>query len=275
MNPVMIASMRHLALIVALGVACACQLSAAPSWESILTPARLGPHPRLAPCKLDYKASWKGLLDAGEIHLEFANPANAKSGAYVVTSSGKSLGAAASLYTYSHWFWSELDPSTLRPRLFHTVEALDDRNATHSLNYSGSGVTCTQTTHITETGLKYSSTTKFGFSPVYDVFSSMLFVRSQTLDNGVTLAFLVQPGDTPYLVRTYVEGREVHEGRNAIRLDVSMQKIDPGSMTLLPYKKLKKATLWLSDDKERIPLEIRAEVFIGDVRVVLTGASLF
>lgn len=250
-------------------------VSAAPAWESILTPAKLGPQPRLAPCKLDYKASWKGLLDAGEIHLEFGNPANAKSGCYVVNSSGKSLGAAATLYTYSHWFWSELDPSTLRPRLFHTVEDLDDRRVTHSVNYTGSNVACTQTTHISATGLEYSNTNKFGYAPVHDIFSSMLFVRSQTLDNGVTLAFVVQPGESPHLVKAYVEGREVHEGRNAIRMDVSMQKIDPGSMTLLPYKKLKKATLWLSDDKDRIPLEIRADVFIGDVRVVLTGMSRF
>ena len=248
---------------------------AAPAWESILTPAKLGPQPRIAPCRLDYQASWKGLLNAGEFHLEFGNPANAKSGSYVVNSTGKSLGAAASFYTYSHWFWSELDPSSLRPRLFHTVEDLDDRRVTHSVLYNGSGVACTQTTHISASGLEYSNTHKFGYTPVHDIFSSMLFVRSQTLDDGVTLAFVVQPGETPHLVKAYVEGRDIHDGRNAIRMDISMQKIDPGSMTLLPYKKLKKATLWLSDDKDRIPLEIRAEVFIGDVRVVLTGMSKF
>jgi hypothetical protein len=268
--------MRRLALAITAYALCSfAQTEAAPAWESILTPAKLGPQPRLPACRLDYKASWKGLLDAGEIHLEFGNPANAKAGAYIVNSTGKSLGAAASLYTYSHWFWSELDPSTLRPRLFHTVEDLDDRRVTHSVNYTGSNVSCTQTTKINATGLTYSNTNKFGYAPVHDVFSSMLFVRSQTLDDGVTLAFVVQPGESPYLLKAYVEGREVHEGRNAIRMDISMQKIDPATMTLLPYKKLKKATLWLSDDKERIPLEIRAAVFIGDVRVVLTGVSTF
>jgi hypothetical protein len=31
------------------------------------------------------------------------------------------------------------------------------------------------------------------------------------------------------------------------------------------------ATLWLSDDTDRIPLEFRAPVYIGDVRAVLTS----
>jgi hypothetical protein len=31
------------------------------------------------------------------------------------------------------------------------------------------------------------------------------------------------------------------------------------------------ATLWLSDDEDRIPVELRAAVFIGDVRAVLTN----
>jgi len=29
--------------------------------------------------------------------------------------------------------------------------------------------------------------------------------------------------------------------------------------------------MWISDDTDRIPLEVRAGVFIGDVRVTLTG----
>jgi len=42
----------------------------------------------------------------------------------------------------------------------------------------------------------------------------------------------------------------------------------------VPYKKLKKpVTLWLSDDADRVPLELRAAVYIGDVRAVLTNFS--
>jgi hypothetical protein len=47
-----------------------------------------------------------------------------------------------------------------------------------------------------------------------------------------------------------------------------MRKIDRKTNELLPYKKLKQdATLWLSDDADRMPVELRAAAFIGDVRV--------
>ena len=41
-------------------------------------------------------------------------------------------------------------------------------------------------------------------------------------------------------------------------------------MELKEYKKLKRATMWISDDEERLPVELRTEVFVGDVRSVLT-----
>lgn len=53
-------------------------------------------------------------------------------------------------------------------------------------------------------------------------------------------------------------------------LSVRMNKLDRDTLELLPYKKLKRdATLWLNDDKDSIPVEPRAAVFIGDVRAVL------
>ena len=64
----------------------------------------------------------------------------------------------------------------------------------------------------------------------------------------------------------------MHNDRKTIRLSVGMQKIDRKTLELRPYKKMKRdAMLWLSDDDDRIPVELRAAVFIGDVRAVLTG----
>ena len=41
-------------------------------------------------------------------------------------------------------------------------------------------------------------------------------------------------------------------------------------LSLKPYKKMKTSTLWISDDEDRIPLELRVDAFIGDVRMTLT-----
>ncbi len=44
-------------------------------------------------------------------------------------------------------------------------------------------------------------------------------------------------------------------------------------MHLKIYTKLKKTTLWISDDVDRIMVELRTQVFIGDVRAVLKKQS--
>lgn len=98
----------------------------------------------------------------------------------------------------------------------------------------------------------------------------MLHVRSQKLDTGDKISLIAQPFGTAYLLRVTVQGRELHNGHNTIRLNLGMRKIDRKSLELLAYKKLKKdATLWLSDDAERIPVEFRAAAFIGDGRATL------
>ncbi|HEY8962612.1 MAG TPA: hypothetical protein VIM57_10450, partial [Luteolibacter sp.] len=110
-----------------------------PAWETTLTDATPGTYPKLAPCRLEYRASWKGLIDAATMQMEFGNPANAKPGMFVVTSTSQSLGAAAALFPYKHWYWSELDAATLKPKLFHSVEELEDKRVNHSLDYGSAG----------------------------------------------------------------------------------------------------------------------------------------
>lgn len=246
-----------------------------PAWKSTLTDPALGPHSKLAPCRLEYRASWKGLIDAATMQMEFGNPTNAKPGIFVVTSAAQSLGAAAALFPYKHWYWSELDAATLKPKLFHSVEELEDKNVTHSLDYAPAGVHCSQTTKVTKTGAEYNNAKDFAFAPAFDIFSAMLFIRSQELTDDSSYIFIIQPGETPYLANVRVVGREVHEGKNAIHLTVGMQKISTKTMGLKPYKKFKEASLWLSDDEDRVPLEIRVAAYVGDVRLILSKNTKF
>ena len=58
-------------------------------------------------------------------------------------------------------------------------------------------------------------------------------------------------------------------GRKCIKLHIGLEKIDD-DMSLKVYKKLKTATVWLSDDAWRVPIEINAKVFVGHVKIFLT-----
>jgi hypothetical protein len=244
--------------------------SAEPTWKKDLTPATPGTFPRLAPCAIDYQLSWKGMLNAGAMRMEFAPKDAKKPGTLVVRSSANSLGAAAVLFPYTSHSWSELDPASLRPKFFQGTETDHKETVTTTNRYFPDRVESTETTKPLK---KNTSTRKhhtFTASPIFDIFSAMLHIRSQNLATGDQITLLIHPFDNPYLLRVKVLGREVHQNRNTIKLSVGMRKIDRKTLKLKPYKKLKSdATLWLSDDADRIPVEFRAAVFIGDVRATL------
>lgn len=241
-------------------------------WKSELTSATPGPHPKLVPTVLELQVSWKAMIQSGVLKIEFA-PADAeKPGAYVIRSSATSLGAAAVLFPYQSHFWSELDPASFQPRFFKAVEIDKKQTVTTTVRHFAARAVTREVAIAAKTKVAKTTDKTFKFTPVFDIFSAMLHIRSQKLATGDKIAFVVCPFKTPYLLRVKVAGRELHEGRKAIRLTLGMRKIDRDTLKLQPYKKLKKdATLWLSDDADRVPIELRAAAFIGDVRARLTA----
>ncbi|RYF47893.1 MAG: DUF3108 domain-containing protein [Cytophagaceae bacterium] len=212
---------------------------AAPEWQKELTSPKPGNFGRPAPAVLDYQLSWKGAIDSGKVRIEFAPPDVKKPGTYVVRSSSASLGAAAVLFPYQSHFWSELDPVSFRPRFFSAVETDKKETVTTTVRHFPDRVESREITKLTKTGKSKQTDKVFTFTPVFDVFSAMLHVRSQKLDNGDHITLALHPFDTPYLLRVKVVGREMHNGRDAIRLTLGMRKIDRDTMELKPYKKLK------------------------------------
>jgi hypothetical protein len=261
------------ALCMTLVVLAVCQIAIAePEWKNELTSHEHGAWPKLHPCTLDMQVSWKGMMNAGRLCIEFAPKDAGKPGLFVVRSSAASTGPASVLFPYQSQFWSELDPASLKPRFFHAVETDHREKVTTTARHFADRV---ETVEITEALHKKTAPERservFHHGPVFDIFSSMLHVRSQKLDDGDTITLIIQPFDNPYLLRVKVLGREIHNDRKTIRLSVGMRKIDRKTLELRPYKKMKRdATLWLSDDADRIPVELRAAVFIGDIRAVLT-----
>jgi len=248
-------------------------LPALADWKADVTPAKLGPHPKLAPQEFDYRLSWKGMVDAGKLTFTFGKPDPKFPSDYSASAAGGATGLASKLYRSKFALISRLDPATLRPRVSLGVQDEGDEVNTTRTTWSGTVVRSEHTTTIAKNGKSATVGSEFQFTPVHDIFSAMLHVRSQKLNNGDSLVLPLQPFNRPYLARVQVLGREKFDGRDTIKLSVALEKIDPKSKALLPYKKLKSATLWLSDDANRIPVELRSQVFIGDVRMTLAGAK--
>ncbi|MES2657470.1 MAG: DUF3108 domain-containing protein [Verrucomicrobiota bacterium] len=262
-------SLTRLALVSSLLIPLA---AAAPAWQAELTSPAPGSFPKPVPSTLEFQVSWQGMVQAGTCRIEFAPAKVKKPGNYVVLSNSASIGAAALLFEYHSNFWSEIDPATLRPNYFRAEETDDKEKVSTTVRHFPTKVESEEINKQLKTGTSKTTNRVFAFAPVFDIFSAMLHVRSQKLDTGDRITLAILPFDTPYLLKVKVEGREVHEGRKAIRLTVGMRKINRKTLELQAYKKLKKdATMWLSDDADRIPIELRAAVFIGDVRATLVS----
>ena len=248
-----------------------CSFSA-PAWKSEFTPSAAGNHPAIPPSVLNFTLSWNGILKAGTVRMEFAPKGVKKRGAMVIKSSASSHGAAAKLYPYSHSYWSEIHPVNLTSRYFHSTEKDGGETSETTLRYSRGSVIVDETTTDHNTGAKATIGYTFPHGTAHDLYSAILFVRSQKLAPGEEHSLLILPFKTPYLLKVRCEAQEKHHGRDALRIRFGLRKIDRVTGTLAPYKKLRKpVTLWLSDDTARVPLEIRAAAYIGDVRAVLTN----
>ena len=250
--------------------------AADPAWKKQLSPATPGPFTPLPAGAIDFQVSWKGMIDAGKLRMEWAPPEANKPGIYVVRSSAQSSGLAAALFPYQNNFWAELDPASLKPRMFHAVETDASEIKITTSRFTDDHVEYKESAKALSDGKISDKSIEFKFSPVFEIFSAMLMVRSQKLADGDQITLVIQPFDATHLLHITVKGHEIHNDRKTIRLGVAMDRISRKTLELKPYKKLRgDATLWLSDDADRIPVELRAAVFIGDVRATLTNWRKF
>lgn len=110
---------------------------------------------------------------------------------------------------------------------------------------------------------------KIKIEPIRDIVSAMLFIRSQSLNDGEKVGVVAFPGDSPFLVEaTVVRHEQIRVGnklRKVIKLDFQIQRIDLAKRRLAPHGKFKNGTVWISDDENRVPLRAEVNIFIGYV----------
>jgi hypothetical protein len=241
------------------------------SWQDEAKKASVGPVPLSLPSRMAWDISWKGLLKSGSLTLALTRPEGTSNGAKAICEA-KTLGAVSRLYAYQQRLSLDFDAVNLSPSRLDSVEVTSvEKTVIHS-RFTDDGVQSSSATEVFGRG-ETKEEREFKYRPVYDSVTALLYLRSQALKKGEVHRLLIHPFMTPYLLEAEVLGREVHCGRQAVKVSLGMQKIDRKSMTLRSYKKMKKkAYLWISDDAERLPLELRATMFIGDIRATWVGA---
>lgn len=242
-------------------------------WQDEVNSGPPGPHKPLRAVNLSYVASWNGKIKSGRFNFLFGRKDKRYPKHFISQAWGGSQGVAKGLFPYKMELTSLLRKDSLHPATFTGIET-DKRKLKRTDNVYGKSVKSTEiSTYLDK---KKGSKTKrntftYSKSTVYDLFSAILYIRSLELKTGEEKVLVVQAFDTPYLARIKAAKREPHQGRACIRFDLRLQKIDPDTLKLKSYKKMKSLSLWITDDAERLPLEIRSKLFIGDVRLVLDG----
>jgi hypothetical protein len=155
------------------------------------------------------------------------------------------------------------DAETLRPIESKQTEIYRRKKLVTDLTFTDSGVIRARTEGSGSKGTK-----PFSFPGLFDLHSALLYLRSQPLSDHSVYRLAVYPATSAYLATITVLGRErvtVRAGTfNAIKVDLQLKRIGK-NLDLEPYRKFRRATVWISDDANRIPLRIEAQIFVGTV----------
>ena len=239
-----------------------CSGSLAANWQSTISKDPPGNFPEPRPLRATYRFGWSGFTAAaGDVH--FTKPSGDK---LQLDGTGRTIGLVR--------FWWKLDAnyhSVANAQTLHPIESRQAENyrakevATH-LTFTNNGVTSARTD--TQVGAVATKTRQFAFPNLFDLHSAMLYVRSQPLREHSVERVVVYPGTNAYVATITVVGREkisVHAGTyDAIKLDLQLNRVGK-HLELEPHRKFRRATIWVSDDSNRILLRIEAQIFVGTV----------
>ncbi len=242
---------------------------AEPAWKKTIKPFTAGSQPQLKKQKLQYSLSWNGKLNSGYVVMIFDKEDPRYKNLYLAQAYGRSSGVAGKLFPFKFSYTSFMKKKSYQPLIFASDETDAEENVIIKNTYKSSKVSHSRIQTAKKGGKVKKREKTFIQQNAHDPLSAMLYIRGRELNNGDVINVCLFPFRSAQYAKVTVLGREKHNGYNCIKLDLKIQNIDLETHKLKKYKKLKKATMWITDDADRILVELRSKVFIGDVRTTL------
>ena len=241
---------------------CVAPKSFGASWQSTLTKDPPGTFPELRPLRATYHFGWAGLTAAtGDVR--FTKPSERR---FQLEGTGRTTGFVRALWKLDVNYRALADAETLRPVETTQTESYRAKKIITHLAFMSTGVTRARTEG--RTGSERTKTREFSFPNLFDLHSALLYLRSQPLGDGSVHRIVVYPANSAYLATVTVIGREkitVRAGTyNAIKVDLQLHRLGK-NLELEPHRKFRRATIWISDDSDRLLLRTEAQIFVGTV----------
>ncbi len=212
--------------------------------------------------RLEYRVAWNGIPAAsGRVTI---TPGDAGGAESLVVEASAATNAFVSL------FWS------FRGKLHTTM--LGDGPTPRSFDYRREIGRTSHATTIDFDGTRARGVYVHGehrreldlVADVLDPVTAVFRARGSDAGPGDALWYDVWTGEVRYMVRLDIEAREpieVPAGRfAALRIVPHLWRIEGRPA---PDTRLRRATIWVTDDPRHIPLRIESKVFVGAVRVDL------
>jgi len=240
-----------------------------PAWLTTARRTTPGTFPMMAPFEASFRFGWSGLGSDIEAARATAKLSIQDSLA-TVDMMGGTTGAARFLWRLDATHQARFSVPDLKPLDFSQTERYSNRSITTEVAFKPDGVWRLRKGKP-DRG-KPARWKPIRIEPVYDLVTALFLARSQPLEIGQRFSFVAFPGDSPFLAEVTVLKRDtlILKGKTVptLRMTFQIQRITLSKSsppTLERHKKFRSGTGWVSDDQDRLPLRVEAEIFIGSV----------
>ena len=240
-------------------------------WRAALTPEGSGTFPEVRAFQAEYRFGWS------EIEAARATASVSYNGDEVVLrAKGGTKGLARKLYLLDVTHESRSRREGFLPVQVDQLETYSKQTLKTQIVQKSDGFWVLR--ELVPPGTDPARWKNIKLSPVRDLVSGMLFIRSQRLAQGDVVSVVIYPDSSPVLVDMKVLGTEKLSiggvQRDALKLDLHIQRINlKKGGALEKHKKFESGTVWLSNDSDRIPLRAEVNIFIGYVFGEITSCK--
>ena len=230
-----------------------------------LLPAQAPNQPPSAPFSpgeaLAFDVSWS-VFPAGQVNVTLQRAEGHTPGAYEVVTTARSRGFVSLLYNVQNEFHSFFDSSTACSLEIHKKMKEGRRNKDTRIVFDrGRRLAILNETDLTQPGAPPKHAENEIPACVADVVTAFYSVRRHPLRVGEPILLPINDGAKTYDVTVEVQAREQIQTPLGLRRAFRVEPKVFGGL----YKRKGRMLIWFSDDEQRLPLRIKAQLAVGTI----------
>jgi len=212
---------------------------------------------------LKFDLSYSGFLKAGEATLSVSETTNKGKQAYHVTGKGKTTGMLKWFFAVKDNYQTFFYKDNLKPYLFIRKINEGGYKKNKEIHFDHNAKTAIVINH------KHKTKKSYKIEDIQDMLSSLYYLRGQdfsTYKTGDTVVIKMFFDGETYDFKLNLLGREILETKFG---KIKTLKFKPYVQAGRVFKEQESLTIWITDDANKIPVEIKATLSVGSLNAKL------